>query len=700
MPWSSPGSTLTLRTYDQDKMPVAINRHSLGTSLHVNSTSDDYGKTSCTTFSQRFVYSKKYQPRSSPSLSSYSRTYSSSDDPLSSSTSSRDRSETRESSSFTLSSSRSSRDSTSRSLSYTGSSSDSAVKLSLTSSLRKPSPISYASEISKIRDIYSPANYIAGSARSAASKYDYSRPPRVSDHSSLYHRSRSQQTSLPTVPLEKISLTGTSVSSTRSNQEVIDENQNCNLDIGKEDSNANMPQTISVAEICRKFDSAHNPGEGVDTAEIVQKVTRTQEKDTVEVTSAVATDNMVNGAAVSSEQIAEPTADDVGNVSAVDGVSECDRTDEQVDAQELVTNNHSPIRNRLSSSVLSNSFASSSISTSGGLNGLKNIGNTCFLNSVVQCLSNTKSLMEYLTSRQYICDIRSDSKGALIKVFADLIQELWQGDGKHITTISFKNQIQRYAPRFGGYLQHDAQEFLRYLLEGLHEDINRATKSKVLTEIDDNLSDNQKALECWKRYLRTDDSKIVDIFVGQLKSTLQCTVCNHCSTTFEVFWDLSLPLPKATSKISLSQCLELFTKEEILDGDEMPTCSKCKCRRKCKKRFLIHKYPEVLVLHLKRFSPGERFRKVSVLVDFPVNGLDISPYASQTQSKSAIYNLYALANHSGSITSGHYMARCRNPYTGIWHQYDDARVYPQSSQDLVTSDAYLLFYEQATSTRL
>ena len=225
-------------------------------------------------------------------------------------------------------------------MSYTGSSSDSAAKLSaLTSSIRKPSSISYASEISKIRDIYSPANYITGSARSAANKYDYSRPPRVSDHSSLYHRSRSQQNNLPTVPLEKISLTGTSVSSTRSNQEVIDENQNSNLDVGKEDSNANVPQTISVAEICRKFDNIHNPGEGVDTTEIVQKVKRTQDKDTVEVTSAVATDNMVNGATVTSEQITEPIVEnvDVGNVSAVDGVSESDRTDEQVDTQEPVS---------------------------------------------------------------------------------------------------------------------------------------------------------------------------------------------------------------------------------------------------------------------------------------------------------------------------------------------------------------------------
>uniref|UniRef100_A0A1B6D745 Ubiquitin carboxyl-terminal hydrolase n=1 Tax=Clastoptera arizonana TaxID=38151 RepID=A0A1B6D745_9HEMI len=337
-----------------------------------------------------------------------------------------------------------------------------------------------------------------------------------------------------------------------------------------------------------------------------------------------------------------------------------------------------------------------------GLIGLKNIGNTCFLNSVVQCLSNTKLLMEYITSKQYLNDIRLDTKGSLMKAFGDLIQNIWQSSSScALNTGSFKNQVQRYAPRFDGYLQHDAQEFLRYLLEGLHEDINRVTTKQkmVLPDISDDLTDNQKAQESWKRYLRIDNSKIVDIFVGQLKSTLQCTTCKHCSTTFEAFWDLSLSLPKTSGEISLSQCLELFTSEEILDGDEMPTCSKCKCRRKCKKRFLIHKFPQVLVLHLKRFSPSERYRKISVAVDFPVNALDMSQYAAQSHTK-AEYNLYAVANHNGTASSGHYTAYCKHPQTAQWHHYNDTWVTTQSVNDLVSASGYVLFYEQISSTRL
>lgn len=111
-------------------------------------------------------------------------------------------------------------------------------------------------------------------------------------------------------------------------------------------------------------------------------------------------------------------------------------------------------------------------------------------------------------------------------------------------------------------------------------------------------SDTEKAAESWQRYLRTENSKIVDIFVGQLKSTLRCTHCGHCSVTFDPFWDLSLPIPQRTGQLRLSQCLEYFTKEETLDGDEKPTCSKCKERRKCTKSFTIQKFPKILVIRI------------------------------------------------------------------------------------------------------
>uniref|UniRef100_A0A2H1VKY6 ubiquitinyl hydrolase 1 n=1 Tax=Spodoptera frugiperda TaxID=7108 RepID=A0A2H1VKY6_SPOFR len=129
-----------------------------------------------------------------------------------------------------------------------------------------------------------------------------------------------------------------------------------------------------------------------------------------------------------------------------------------------------------------------------------------------------------------------------------------------------------------------------------------------------------------------------------------------------------------------------------------PPTSLCGVRRKCLKWFTVQKFPQVLVLHLKRFSPTERFRgKLNVLVEFPLSNLDMSPYAA-TRGPAPVYNLYAVSNHSGTTYSGHYTAYCKHPYTGDWHEYNDSRVSPINSRNVVSSEAYVLFYELARHT--
>uniref|UniRef100_A0A1A8MTF3 Ubiquitin carboxyl-terminal hydrolase n=1 Tax=Nothobranchius pienaari TaxID=704102 RepID=A0A1A8MTF3_9TELE len=339
-----------------------------------------------------------------------------------------------------------------------------------------------------------------------------------------------------------------------------------------------------------------------------------------------------------------------------------------------------------------------------GLVGLKNLGNTCFMNSILQCLSNTQSLRDYCLHNSHRRDLNNNSRTntALMEEFAKLIQTMWTSSSSEAVSPSeFKTQIQRYAPRFVGYNQQDAQEFLRFLLDGLHNEVNRVTvRPRGTVEDFDHLLDEEKGKKMWSKYLEREDSKIVDLFVGQLKSSLTCSHCGFRSTVFDPFWDLSLPIAKkGYGEVSLMDCMRLFTKEDILDGDEKPTCYRCKARRRCTKKFTIQKFPKILVLHLKRFSEARRTSKLSTFVHFPMKDLDLREFASEN-STNVVYNLYAVSNHSGTTMGGHYTAYCRNPSSGEWYTFNDSRVTPMSSSQVRSSDAYVLFYELASSLRM
>ncbi|NXP49402.1 UBP2 hydrolase, partial [Heliornis fulica] len=347
------------------------------------------------------------------------------------------------------------------------------------------------------------------------------------------------------------------------------------------------------------------------------------------------------------------------------------------------------------------SFSLQSSKAVQGLTGLRNLGNTCFMNSILQCLSNTRELRDYCLQNQYLRDLNNNSRmrTALMSEFAKLIQLLWTSSpNDSVSPSEFKTQIQRYAPRFVGYNQQDAQEFLRFLLDGLHSEVNRVlVRPRASTDTLDHLPDDEKSRQMWRRYQEREDSRIGDLFVGQLKSSLTCSECGYCSTAFDPFWDLSLPIPKKSyGEVTLMDCLRLFTKEDVLDGDEKPTCCRCKARTRCTKKFSIQKFPKILVLHLKRFSEARiRTSKLTTFVNFQLKDLDLREFASQSCNHT-VYNLYAVSNHSGTTMGGHYTAYCKSPVSSEWHSFNDSRVTPMSSSHVRSSDAYLLFYELAS----
>ncbi|TWW75172.1 ubiquitin carboxyl-terminal hydrolase 2 [Takifugu rubripes] len=339
-----------------------------------------------------------------------------------------------------------------------------------------------------------------------------------------------------------------------------------------------------------------------------------------------------------------------------------------------------------------------------GLVGLRNLGNTCFMNTILQCLSNTPDLRDYCLTNVHRLDLGDNctANTTLMEEFAKLIQSLClSGSNEAISPSDVWKQIQQYGPKFVGCNQQDAQEFLRFLLDGLHNDVNRASVlPKVSGHDNDHLGDDEKSKRMWNLYLEREDSKVVDLFVGQLKSSVTCTFCGFTSTVFDPFWDLSIPIPaqKSSEEVTLKDCLRLFTKEDVLDGDESPMCCRCKSRRKCTKRFSIQRFPQILVLHLKRFSDSSvRTSKLSTYVNFPLKELEMREFAT-TGGERVTYDLYAVSNHSGNAMGGHYTAYCRHPSLGEWYSYNDSRVSPVSTANIRSSNAYLLFYELQSSS--
>uniref|UniRef100_A0A3Q3WNL2 Ubiquitin carboxyl-terminal hydrolase n=1 Tax=Mola mola TaxID=94237 RepID=A0A3Q3WNL2_MOLML len=337
-----------------------------------------------------------------------------------------------------------------------------------------------------------------------------------------------------------------------------------------------------------------------------------------------------------------------------------------------------------------------------GLVGLMNLGNTCFMNSILQCLSNTSELRDYCLKNVHRSDLNNNCRtnAPLMEEFAKLTQSLWTSvNNEAVSPSDFRSQIQIYAPKYVGCNQQDAQEFLRCLLDGLHNEVNRVTiRPKVFVGDFDHLPDEEKGRRMWNMYLQWEDSKVVDLFVGQLKSSVTCTVCGFSSTVFDPFWDLSIPVAqKSSGEVTLKDCLRLFTEEDVLDGEERPTCNRCNDRRKCTKRFSIQKFPQILVLHLKRFSDlNNRASKLSTYINFPLKDLDLREFSSA--SDRPVYNLYAVSNHSGNALGGHYTAYCRHPALGEWYNFNDSRVSPVSSNQVQSSNAYVLFYELAPSS--
>ena len=352
-----------------------------------------------------------------------------------------------------------------------------------------------------------------------------------------------------------------------------------------------------------------------------------------------------------------------------------------------------------------------------GAVGMHNLGNSCFLNSIIQCLNHIAPLTQYFLEGKFSEEINRQnplgSGGHVAIAYAALLKEVWSGNYSALAPRLLKQTVASFAPQFRNSYQHDSQEFCQFLMDGIHEDCNRVTKKPYVEELEGfGMKDEKAAIETWRKHLLRHDSIIVDRCQGMHRSHLTCPSCGRESIKFDVFSTISLPVvleekEDSTNKtvIRVEDCIEKFLEGEQLDEMNAWYCQGCKKHVCALKVIALWSVPDILILHLKRFqfencsvSNNILRSKIDDKVTFPLDNLDLRKYVLGPTDVDAppIYNLFGVSEHVGvTANSGHYTATVRNCKDGRWYRYNDAHVGETTGETSITGNAYLLFYQRA-----
>lgn len=302
--------------------------------------------------------------------------------------------------------------------------------------------------------------------------------------------------------------------------------------------------------------------------------------------------------------------------------------------------------------------------------GLTNLGNTCFLNSVLQCLLHTAPLHNYLLTKEHskTCRMHKFCLFCKLEFYAALV---FKKGRKVVAPKGVVVNLRSISKRFRPGRQEDSHEFIRFVLDTMQKNIVSGYK-KV----------EQRVAET---------SVVHRIFGGYLRSQVKCLNCKHESNTYDPFLDLSLEVVQADS---VSEALSDFTTAEVLDQDNKYLCAKCKRKVRARKQLTVFQAPNVLAIHLKRFQFS--MMGIGGKINKPIRfaeSLNLRKYMSDKTSDIA-YSLYAVLVHQGGSTnSGHYFCFVKNG-AGAWLCCNDESVSPLSLQGVMRQQAYILFYSK------
>jgi ubiquitin C-terminal hydrolase len=319
-----------------------------------------------------------------------------------------------------------------------------------------------------------------------------------------------------------------------------------------------------------------------------------------------------------------------------------------------------------------------------GLCGLANLGATCYVNTLVQCLYHCSKFRDYMLDRD------DDGQGLLTET-RSLLRSMKSVTGRSIIIprrfIQFLNETIK---EIDIQDQNDINEFFALLLDKLNRD-----HSTFLPHLPVEESPASSLIEMhrrkmdisWSIIIGKEYSKIVDLFYGQTVTQIVCGHCGHICHNYEVYSNISLPLENGCK--SLRDCLSRYFNGEILNEW---TCDACKKRVQSDKLMCLWRIPPILTLSLKRFKyVNDRFQKNDLHIDVPEE-LNLTDFTLDEQHNT-IYHLHAVAIHTGTADNGHYYAKCKKGSS--WYQYDDKEVVEIKNPDF--GHGYMFFYTQTAA---
>jgi len=360
--------------------------------------------------------------------------------------------------------------------------------------------------------------------------------------------------------------------------------------------------------------------------------------------------------------------------------------------------------------------------------GLNNIGATCFMNSTLQCLSQTKALTNFFLDKKHINKITNNNiavknKNALqlSPAFLELINKLWDDNGnKSFSPNKFMNIINNMNPLFKTGQAGDAKDFIIFILEQLHKELKSSVnKSGNKNQQLLNQYDKNNAFNHFFNDFKKECSIISDIFFGFTETTNECLYCknwynsngqsNPICYNYGIFNCLIFPLEEVknmkynnmkynnmkynNNSVSLDDCFYYNQKSEYFTGENRNYCNICKLLYDSIYTSKLFISPNVLVIILNR-GKGNIY---NIKLDFSER-IDITKFVIQKEMPKIRYELYGVITHIGqSGPNAHFIASCKSPVDSKWYRYNDAIVSPINNiknEVFNFGTPYILFYQK------